>query len=46
MMDLRELGCEDVNRTDLVQYRVQWPAIVNTVLKLRFSRNVQNFLTS
>jgi hypothetical protein len=34
-MDLREIGCDGVNRIAIAQDRDQWSALVNTVLKLR-----------
>jgi hypothetical protein len=34
-MDLREMGWGGMDRTDLVQDRDQWRAIVNMVLNLR-----------
>jgi hypothetical protein len=36
-MDLREIGWGVLDRTHLAQDRVQWRAIVNTVLNLRVS---------
>jgi hypothetical protein len=34
-MDLREIGWDDVDWTDLAQDRGQWRAFVNTVMNLR-----------
>jgi hypothetical protein len=34
-MDLREIGWEDLDWIDMVQYRDQWRALVNTALNLR-----------
>jgi hypothetical protein len=34
-MDLREIGCDDMNWIDLAQDRDQWRALVNTVMKIR-----------
>jgi len=34
-MDLREIGCEGVDWIHLIQDRVQWWALVNTVMNLR-----------
>jgi hypothetical protein len=33
-MDLKEIGCEVVDRIHLAQERVQWWALVNTVMSL------------
>jgi hypothetical protein len=33
--DVKETGCEGVDGIQLAQYRVQWPALVDTVTKLR-----------
>jgi hypothetical protein len=35
-LDRREIGIDGANWIQLVQYRVQWRAFVNTVLNLRF----------
>jgi hypothetical protein len=32
-MDLREIGWGGMDRIDLAQYRDQWRALVNTVMK-------------
>jgi hypothetical protein len=34
-MDLREIGWDDVDWTDLAQDRGQWMAHVNTIMNLR-----------
>jgi hypothetical protein len=34
-IDLREIGWDSMDCIDLVQYRDQWRALVNTVMKLR-----------
>jgi hypothetical protein len=34
-MDLREIGIDEANLIRLAQDRVQWRAIVNTVMNLR-----------
>jgi hypothetical protein len=34
-MDLREVGCEGVNRMHLAQEKDQWWALVNTVMNFR-----------
>jgi hypothetical protein len=36
-MDLREIGRGGIDWIDLAQYRDQWRALVNTVMKLRVS---------
>ena len=35
-MDLREVGCDTADWTDLVQNREQWRAYVKAVMNLRF----------
>jgi hypothetical protein len=45
-MDLREIGCEGVDRIHLAQDRDQWRAVVNMVTKLRVAQKAGNFLTS
>jgi hypothetical protein len=34
-MDLQEIGCEDVDLTDLAHDRDKWRAVVNTVMNLQ-----------
>jgi hypothetical protein len=34
-MDLQEVGCEDMNWTDLARNRDRWRAFVNGVMNLR-----------
>jgi hypothetical protein len=34
-VDLKEIGCVGMDRTDLAQGRDQWRALVNTVMNLR-----------
>jgi hypothetical protein len=34
-MDVREIGWDDMDWTDLAQERGQWRALVNTVINLR-----------
>jgi hypothetical protein len=34
-MDLREIGCGDMDWIDLAQDRYQWRALVNTVMNLQ-----------
>jgi hypothetical protein len=36
-MDLRGIGCNDMDQIDLVQDRDQWRALVNMVMNLRVS---------
>jgi hypothetical protein len=36
-MDVREIGMDGTNWIELAQNRVQWPAFLNTVMKLRCS---------
>jgi hypothetical protein len=35
-MDLRAIGWDGMDWTDLAQDRVQWGALVNTIINLRF----------
>jgi hypothetical protein len=34
-IDLREIGCDDMDWIDLAQDRDQWRALVNTVMNFR-----------
>jgi hypothetical protein len=34
-MDVREIGCDGMDRIDLTQDSDQWRALVSTVIKLR-----------
>jgi hypothetical protein len=34
-IDIREIGCDGMDRIDLAQDRDQWRALVNTVMNLR-----------
>jgi hypothetical protein len=45
-MDLREIGCDDMDWIDLAQNRDQWRALVNTIMKLRVPQNVGKFFSS
>jgi hypothetical protein len=36
-MDNKEIRCGDMDWIHAVQYRVQWQALVNAVMKFRFS---------
>jgi hypothetical protein len=38
-MDLREIGCKDVDWNHVTKGRDRWQALVNTVMKLGFHRN-------
>jgi hypothetical protein len=42
-MDLREIGWNGMHWIDLAQYRGQWRALVNTVIKLRVPKMLGNF---
>jgi hypothetical protein len=37
LISLKEVGCEGVDWIHLAQDRIQWRAVVNTVMKLRVS---------
>jgi hypothetical protein len=43
-MYLREIGWDGMDLIDLAQDRVQWRALVNTVMNLRVLYNAGNFL--
>jgi hypothetical protein len=45
-MDLREVGCSDMDWIHLAQDRDQWRTLVNTVTNLRVPQNVGKFLSS
>ena len=43
-MDLREVGSGDIDWIDLAQDRDRWRALVNTVVNIRVSLKMGNFL--
>jgi hypothetical protein len=45
-MDVRGIGWGDIDWIDMAQDRVQWKALVNTVMKLRVPSHVGKFLSS
>jgi len=45
-MDVREIGCEDVDWIRLAQVRDHLRVVVNTVMNFRVSLKAGNFLTS
>jgi hypothetical protein len=45
-MDLREVGCGDIDWIDLAQDRERWRAVVNAVMNLGIPYNTRNFLSS
>jgi hypothetical protein len=45
-IDLREIGCCDLEWVDLVQDRDQWRTVVNTVMNLQVPQSVGKFLSS
>ena len=45
-MDLKEVGCGDVDWIDLAEDRDRLLALVNSVMNLRVPQNAGNFLTS
>jgi hypothetical protein len=45
-MDLREVGCGDIDWIELVKDRDRWWAVVNAVMNLLVPYNVRNFLTN
>jgi hypothetical protein len=44
-MDLREIGCDDMDWMDLAQDRDQWRALVNEVTNLRIPGNAGRSLS-
>jgi hypothetical protein len=34
-MDLRDIGCDDINRIDLAEDTDQWMALVNMIINIR-----------
>jgi hypothetical protein len=45
-MDVREIGLGGMDWIDLAQDRDRWRALVNTVMNLRVSTNVEKFLSN
>jgi hypothetical protein len=45
-MDVQELGFESMYFIDLAQHTDRWRTLVNAVMNLRVTRNVENFLTN
>ena len=45
-MDLKEVGCGDMDWIDLAEDRDRLLALVNAVMNLRVPQNAGNFLTS
>jgi hypothetical protein len=45
-MDLKEVGCEDMDIIDLARDRDRWRAVVSAVMILRVPLNAGSFLTS
>jgi hypothetical protein len=45
-INLREIGWDGMDETDLAQGTDQWRALVNTVMKLRVTYNIGKFLIS
>jgi hypothetical protein len=45
-MDLREVGCGDMDWIHLAQDRDQWRTLVNTVMNIWVPQNVGKFLSS
>ena len=45
-MDVKEVGCEGIDYTELAQDRDRWWTLVNAVMNLRVPQNAGNFLTS
>jgi hypothetical protein len=46
IMDLSDIGCEDVDWIHVAQDRVQWWAFVNTVMNIRVPCKEGNFMVS
>jgi hypothetical protein len=44
-MDLRAIGCGNMDWIILAQDRDRWMALVNTAVNLRFAQNVGKFLS-
>jgi hypothetical protein len=44
-LDIREIGIDGANWIRLAEDRVQWRALVSTVMNLRFPKKAGNFLT-
>jgi hypothetical protein len=45
-MDLRQIGCEGSDRSQVVQGRDYWWAFMNTVMNLRAPQKAGDFLSS
>jgi hypothetical protein len=45
-MDLEQVGCEHVDWINLAQDRIEWWALVKTIMNLRFPQKSGNLLTS
>jgi hypothetical protein len=45
-VDLKELGCKDVNWIHVTQDKDQWQAVVNMDMKFLVAEKVGNFLIS
>jgi hypothetical protein len=44
--DLKEIGCEGIDWIRLAQDRINWLALVSSVMSLRVPYKADNFLTS
>jgi len=44
-MDLLEVGCGGMDWIDVAQDRHRWWSLENAVMKLRFPKNAESFLT-